>query len=737
MMPTTSTLSKDASGGLISAILGMPGNLAIGLILFSAVDGVTQSQALMAGMVCALAGGLCALLFSRVPAMITGPGVVSAIVLASGLDQILGVARDQGWDPTPEQVVFLAAIILALAGLMQVGFGLARLGRVIRYTPHPVLAGLLSGAGVVIALGQARHLIAPETGLPALGIAALSAAAMIWGTRLVPLLPGPVLALAVGGATYYGLMALGLGVEDGLGSRLTALDAGPMATVVGPGAADALNALGAVGSVLVNSMPLLMETLKAAATVAVLSTLNSLIALAGVERVVGTRAALDREVAVQGVTNLVAGLAGGAPTETNLGRTKVNHAAGGRTRGSLVVYTAAVALVLILTPGVTGLLPQPVLAGMIVALGVSLWDPWILASARRLVSERFANRELLANLGVALVVVAVSLWADMILAVMAGAGLAILLYIRESSARSVRRVAGGDTVRSHRQRDPASMAVLAAHGHEIQVVTLEGGLFFGSVEAIRERLEGLANQGARSLVLDFRRVSSVDLSASVGLIDIATGLRKRAVMVVLCQVPPKSELTVLASTLDAIRQYDSVKHALEDCEDHLLARHAADVQAADLPDLNRMMGLDQVPEDQACMVIDHLERRTWPAGARVLAVGDPADAVYFVAAGIASLSLPATEPAAVQKTTQPAIPLASFGKGAFFGESAFFGDTTHGVAVEARSDLVAYRLSRESFLALGRAHPMVAQVILAAISASLTQRLRQAFVTIAELEEGR
>ncbi len=723
------TRKEELAGGVSSALLSMPGNLAVGLIVFSLLGPDFEAQALAAGFICSIVAGACALAGSGLRGMITGPGALSAIVLASGLEQYQKTAGSMGWTMSPEHLFLAAFATVFLAGAAQCGFGLLRLGRIIRYTPHPVLVGLLTGAGAVIVLSQSELIMQTGSHPLVLAVTAVSAAAMLWGGRIIPKTPSPLLALLAGCALYYSLQALGFGQH--IGARLEPLRA-EMAI-----ASVSLDSLQELLTAFVSSQPMLENVLSSAASLAMFATLSSLIAIAGVERVLDARANVDREIALQGVANMAMGLLGGAPAEANLGRTKVNHAAGGRGGFSQLAHMAVFAVVLFLAPQATSVLPRPVLNGMIIALGVTLLDPWIFSSLRRLAASRCANRELLVNLGVALLVVAVSIWANLIIAVMAGAGLSILLYVRESSSRSVRGVISGARYRSNRQRDRSAMRILTAHGKDIQLVELEGGLFFGSVETIREHVEKLLRHKVRHVILDFKRVAYMDLSASVGLHGVIAKLLAQGVDVGLSRIPSDSELhRMLCSpdckqTLAGAQLYQNAKQAMEDMEDRLLHRYAG--ESREDADLNKALGLDGVPPEECVMLVDYLARETWQAGDRVIGQGDKADAVYFVAEGVASLHLP---PAAARMAGEEGgVHLASFGKGAFFGEYSFFGESTHGVEVRAKTDLVTYRLARNNYETLSANHPELAQALLASINMSLTRRLRTAFLSIAELEE--
>ena len=100
------------------------------------------------------------------------------------------------------------AICLLLAGLWQIAFGVIGLGTIIKFTPHPVLAGFLNGVAVLIAMGAFRIVSRGSSVhgggvVAALAFAAVLTAMILYIEQKTKRVPGPIAGLAIGTAAFY------------------------------------------------------------------------------------------------------------------------------------------------------------------------------------------------------------------------------------------------------------------------------------------------------------------------------------------------------------------------------------------------------------------------------------------------------------------------------------------------------------------------------------------------------
>ena len=147
------------------------------------------------------------------------------------------------------------------------------------------------------------------------------------------------------------------------------------------------------------------------------------------------------------------------------------------------------------------------------------------------------------------------------------------LRFRPQVSAVIRRSYRGDQTRSNRVRTRAAQDVLSVGGHGIVVYELEGDLHFASMERVFRTVAG-ALDDVEYVVLDFRRIGSVDDAAIEMLVDLQHALDAAAVSLVLAHVDPSARGNMRLGALSALgaRSCPSVDAALECCEGALLAR---------------------------------------------------------------------------------------------------------------------------------------------------------------------
>ena len=136
--------TSDTWGGLAAMLVALPSSIAFGAIIFSPLGGALAAQGALAGILGATALGLIAPTFGGTPRLVTAPCAPAAALLSA-----LAISFTQ--EGVPAQTVLLMMMLSGLlCGLTQIVFGLAGIGRLIRFIPYPVVSGYLSGVGLII-----------------------------------------------------------------------------------------------------------------------------------------------------------------------------------------------------------------------------------------------------------------------------------------------------------------------------------------------------------------------------------------------------------------------------------------------------------------------------------------------------------------------------------------------------------------------------------------------------------
>lgn len=493
-----SNLRGDLLGGLTAGIVALP--LALGFGVASGLDGLEVAglplNGALAGLLGAIAVGLCAAVFGGTPAQISGPTGPLTVVVAGLVTSVTG---DPRW----------LFVTIALAGLMQIGFGLLRIGRYVNYIPYPVVSGFMTGIGVIIvllqlpvALGGAsvKSPVAALQALPgvvtgggdvvALALAGTTMALVYLTPRITRAVPGTLVALiGVSAATY----ALGLDV-----SRLGDIPSGRPQLML-PAEMDP---------------SMFLVVLAPAFTLALLASIDSLLTSVVADAITRTRHDSDRELVGQGLGNLLSGLFGGLAGAGATMRTVVNVRSGGRGRLSGVTHSVFLIAVLIGLGPLAAQIPHAVLAGILITVGIGIID---YKGLKHLLKVPPGDAVVMGTVLILTVVV------DLVTAVGVGLVLASLLLVKRFSDEDP---ASPSPLRELASRVPwvPELRLPDDVVEGIHVVHVEGSLFFGNAGPLRRRILRLRHQ--RALVLDLSRVRYVDQSGAYALQELIEVLRE-------------------------------------------------------------------------------------------------------------------------------------------------------------------------------------------------------------------
>ena len=252
----------------------------------------------------------------------------------------------------------------------------------------------------------------------------------------------------------------------------------------------------------------------------------------GIELVTRREANLQRELTTLGAANLVAAGLGGYVSCISLSRTTLTYAAGGRTRLCGLAVTAVSALMLAVDPSFLAYVPKFVLGGLLLYLGASLMYEWLVDAARRISVVEYGSL-----LAIAILIVQVGFIAGVLIGVVIGCA---TFAVSASRVDAVKFTFDGSECRSNLDRGPDELAILTAHGREIQGMSLQSYLFFGSANRLYERVKALfaSEPKCRFLVFDFRLVTGLDSSAMHSFTQIKQAAEEAGAHLVLVSAMP-------------------------------------------------------------------------------------------------------------------------------------------------------------------------------------------------------
>ena len=256
--------------------------------------------------------------------------------------------------------------------------------------------------------------------------------------------------------------------------------------------------------------------------VAFVTAVTMLLNTTGIEFVTHREADLGRELKTLGVANLAAAALGGYASCISLSRTTLNYAAGGRGRLCGLIVASVSVLMLMADPGFLAYVPKFVLGGLLLYLGANLMFAWLIESARRISLPEYVSL-----LAITLLIIEAGFIAGVVIGVIIGCA---TFAVSASRVNAIKFSFDGSEYRSSLDRDPAELAILAAHGHEIQGLSLQSYLFFGSANRLYQQVKALfaKTPDCHFLLFDFRLVTGIEFFGHPQLHpDQASGRRAR------------------------------------------------------------------------------------------------------------------------------------------------------------------------------------------------------------------
>jgi SulP family sulfate permease len=459
-------------GGLIAAIIALP--LAIAF-------GIASGLGAQSGIYGAVFLGFFAALFGGTKTQISGPTgpmtVVAATVIASFSDNLS-----------------LVLGVFFLAGIFQILFGLIKLGKLVKFIPYPVISGFMNGIGLIIILLQINvalgvsgesSVVATLWKLPqTFAHTDLTSLILTIGTLAVVFLtpssittkvPSPLIALVLFSLVAY-VMKLDVVYVSNIPSGLPEF---------------------IMPSFDINMFSFMLTS---ALTLALLGTIDSLLTSIVADSISNDKHDSNKELIGQGIGNTIASLFGGLPGAGATMRTVINIKSGATGRLSGVIHAVILLMILLVFSPLASMIPMPVLAGILIKVGFDILDYRMIRQFK--VAPKY-------DLLVMLVVLGLTLFVDLIIAVGSGVVLASFLIINRLIQESHVNISPFEDI------DKKYADRITKDG--VRIVNINGPFFFGSTSQIIEDVEKVYD--VKNVIIDCSHTSFMDLSAVYALSD--------------------------------------------------------------------------------------------------------------------------------------------------------------------------------------------------------------------------
>ncbi|HLW83570.1 MAG TPA: SulP family inorganic anion transporter [Candidatus Sulfotelmatobacter sp.] len=471
-----------------------------------------------------------AMAFSIASGLTPQAGIYCAIVTGF-LISLLGGSKTQIGGPTGAFVVVIAGIVAAhgvdglfmctvMAGILLVIMGATSLGTGVKFIPRPVVIGFTNGIAVLIAstqikdffglhldkvpgvfwlrmeaLARSFHTLSPEATM----LAAFTVLVLIICRILSPRIPGPIVALVMGTAAVYFFK---LPVET-IGTRFNGIPSGLPHLVMPKFRTDLIHGL-----------------LGPAFTVAMLGAIESLMSAVVSDRMSNDRHNPNVELIGQGVANIFSPMFGGLPATGAIARTATNIRAGAQSPVAGMIHALTLLCILLFATRLVSYVPMCALSGilMIVAYNMGEWReiPQLLKLTKT-------------DISIWLVTFALTVFADLTVAVEAGMILAALLFISRVAATTTVSQVTDDYIEDGRMHILQDKDI----PYYATIFRIHGPFLFGATDKIAVVTENL-HKLPPVVILRLRNMTALDATGLFALEEVAKQLHASKRTLILC-----------------------------------------------------------------------------------------------------------------------------------------------------------------------------------------------------------
>ena len=622
-------------------------------------------------------------------------------------------------------ILGFAALCVMVGGLLQALLGIFRIGSLVKYVPYPVVSGFINGVVLSLILHQLPimlgidisykffdlirllHLTDPATLL----IGSFTLVCVIIARRYFPNF-SPLL---------FGLLA-GIVAHYIIHPALTSTVSG---RVIGDIRIDLVKTAfvgtswGTFDYKLASSV--LPEVLFFAIILCLISSIETLMSSAAIGYHCGDRCDSNKDLVGQGIGNVAAAIVGALPSSGSLVRSFANWNSGARTRWSGVMCSLLILLIFITAHPYLGKIPLAVLSGLIVAVGISLFDRSEFAHFITSLRSKMVTRDVTLNLLISLTVTVLTAAVDLILAIVVGILITTANFVVKMGKSVIRRRYHCSQVRSKRVRTIEHTRLLQKHGGKIFVIELQGPLFFGSAEEVAKEIETSIHD-AEYCISNMKQINEIDATGARYMLQIYESLKKQGKTLLISHIWEGTRLwdsLGYAGIIDKIgrnRFFQDLDSALEYAEDQILCSGLCEIPDREFA-LAEMDIFAKFSAEETKIMADRLSPEKYNSGDVIIRKSDLDRDLFLLVRGMVNVTLQL-------KNDQREIRLNTLSAGNTFGEIALLDNEPRSANVVAVGEVTLFRLTYDNFLDLQEKEPNVANKLILNMALNLSTRLR-------------
>jgi len=471
-----------------------------------------------------------AMAFSIASGLSPQAGIYCAIVTGF-LISLLGGSKTQIGGPTGAFVVVVAGIVAAhgvdglfmctvMAGVLLVAMGVTGMGSAIKFIPRPIVVGFTNGIAILIASTQVKDFFGLQIdkvpgvfwqrlesfamhfktlNYDATLLAAATVIILIVCRSLSNRIPGPIVALVLGTAAVF-LFKLPVAT---IGTRFGGIPSGLPHIQFPKFHADLIHGL-----------------LGPAVTVAMLGAIESLMSAVVSDRMSNDRHNPNVELMAQGVANIASPMFGGLPATGAIARTATNIRAGAQSPMAGIVHALTLLCVLLFASRLVSYVPMAVLAGILMVVSYNMGEWREIPQLLKLTKT---------DISVWLVTFALTVFADLTVAVEAGMILAALLFISRVAATTTVSQVTDDYIEDGRVHILQDKDI----PYYATIFRIHGPFLFGATDKISVVTENM-HMLPPVVILRLRNMTALDATGLFAIEEVARALQATGRTLILC-----------------------------------------------------------------------------------------------------------------------------------------------------------------------------------------------------------
>jgi len=479
-----SSIKADMLAGLTGAVIVLPQGIA-----YAAIAGLPPQYGLYTAMVTPVIAAF----FGSSRHLISGPTAAISIVIFSALN---GRA-----EPGSPEFVSLALTLTFLAGLCQFMFGVARLGRLVNFVSHTVVIGFTSGAAILIATSQLKHilgLIIPrgesflhtwidiyklmgDTNYYILATALVTLSVSLLCKKFRPTWPYLLFGMVAGSVFCFAIQgeARGVVLIGAIPRSLPPLSSPDLSFSLVRELAPEAFAIAILG---------LVEAVSIARSVAAQSK----------QQIDG-----NQEFIGQGLSNLVGSFFSSYAGSGSFTRSGINYSSGAKTPCSAIFASLFLMLIILLIAPVTAYLPIASMGASILLVAYSLIDFHHIKMIFRVSRSELA---------ILLTTFLATLFLELEFAIYLGVVLSLLFFLNRTSRANLTHLAPNPETLSRSLHSVEEKQLEECS--QLKIIRLDMSIYFGSITAIQRELHAITAQGYKDILIDGSGIIFVDMAGA-------------------------------------------------------------------------------------------------------------------------------------------------------------------------------------------------------------------------------